>query len=144
MIDEDGHVHYARAKNADGRRTHVTPLTGRGVGSGSGGQIERIQVFGREELNYAERERDAFLHSLLQGKCDLNDPAYDLIQRMYFPEKNDSKLWPPKIQKAGIVGRLNQSQANVVLAMVKSEVPFVIVHGEIILDCFPRLKADCS
>ncbi|KAI5120000.1 hypothetical protein M0805_008461 [Coniferiporia weirii] len=122
LVDEEDNIHYGVATSTYGKQTHVTPTSNTGPRI-----IKRICVVGKEELGHSDRARDAFLLQLLQGRCVLHDPAYELILKLYFPSVNDSP--PQKIVGANRHGRLNQSQADVVEAMVALDSPFVLVHG---------------
>ncbi|KAH8115119.1 hypothetical protein DFH11DRAFT_147026 [Phellopilus nigrolimitatus] len=122
MFDEAGIEYRGRATSANGKQTRVVPLENTDLRTFKG-----IRVLGKEELNQAERARDGFLLEVLQGKRALDDPAYGLIPHLFFPGPNPTPT--EKVTGARGLGRLNQSQADVVEAMVGSEAPFVIVHG---------------
>ncbi|KAL5478689.1 hypothetical protein ACEPAI_1966 [Sanghuangporus weigelae] len=124
MIGQDDRLHRGTARRANGKLTQVA--TRSDLGSIS---LKAIFVVGKDEFSHAERAREAFLLQLLQGKHDLHEPEYHLIQKLYFPNPNVDERIPGKVTGAIKTGRLNQSQADVVEAMVYSEVPFVIVHG---------------
>ena len=123
MIDHTDGLHRGTAKRANGKLTQVAARSNL-----NGISFKAIFVIGKDEFNHHERAREAFLLDLLQGKHDLSEPRYNLLRKLYFPNPKDTL--PSKISEAYTSGRLNQSQADAVEAMVHSEAPFIIVHGE--------------
>ncbi|KAL5510973.1 hypothetical protein ACEPAG_3692 [Sanghuangporus baumii] len=124
IIDQDDRLHRGTARRANGKLTQVATRSDLG-----GISFKAIFVVGKDEFSHAERAREVFLLQLLQGKHDLHEPEYHLIQKLSFPNPNADERIPGKVSGAIKTGRLNQSQADVVEAMVYSEVSFVIVHG---------------
>lgn len=121
---------YGRPHGVAGKSTSVS--TSRKTLSVSEGKIKRVRVIGREELTNAERARDDFFLHLLQGKETLVSPRTPFISLVWFPRKGNTKSL--KVTDAALrVGQakrhLNQSQSNVVEAMVSSKDPVVLVHG---------------
>ena len=112
----------------NGKQTTV-----RSIKAESAAEIKRVSVVGREELNYAEKAREVFLLQLLQGVRSLSNSLYPFIGHIWFPDLK--RLNRKHIKNARIrIGQadrpLNQSQANVVEAMINPHRSIVITHGK--------------
>lgn len=144
LVDENDKVHIGLATVSEGKHTTIALET-----SGSGQivqgprQVKEVHVLGKEGFSYHERAREEFLLSVLQGKCALDDPAYDLLQLLYFsgkdydPRKKVKRSMMRSISIGKGKRKMNDSQADVVEAMVKSDMEFVVVHGK---DCLTFLS----
>ncbi|KAI5119293.1 hypothetical protein M0805_008208 [Coniferiporia weirii] len=127
FVDINGKEHAGRAKSMKGKQTYVQPL--RGI---SKHKIKGVRVVGREELTNAERARENFILHLLQGKCTLTNPAFPFIRHIWFPSGRRKAPVPvthAKARKGQADRLLNQSQSNVVEAMVSTSEPIVVTHG---------------
>ena len=125
MIDEGNKLHLGTARRANGKLTQVATRSNL-----STVPLKAIFVVGKEELSHAERARETFLLHLLQGKYDLHDSSHHLISKLFFPSPSELERSPVRITGDAKIGKLNQSQVDVVEAMVHSEESFVIAHGE--------------
>ena len=95
-------------------------------------KVTSISVIGREESTNAERARDEYILQLLQGKTSIDSPDAPFISHIWFPQPVKSLQCKARAKtlRVGREGRyLNQSQSNVVEAMVCSQNPITLVHG---------------
>lgn len=123
LVDDDDEEHHGSACHAEGRSTTVR--TFHNIGSKS---IKSVRVIGKEELTLAERARDDFVLSLLQGVSDPHESEF--IDMVWFPKQYMLPSKRDKIVDAPRIGTMNDSQSNVVHAMTNAEsYPIVIVHG---------------
>ncbi|PBK86038.1 P-loop containing nucleoside triphosphate hydrolase protein [Armillaria gallica] len=119
----DGHEFEGSPTKAHGKRTSIN------VSGSFNGTVTGVKVLGRERATNAEKARDILLLHALQGKCHLKQSKF--VRMLWFPCKEDEKdLVGSNTQISSDIsaGELNESQRQVVLAMISSR-PLVIVHG---------------
>ncbi len=102
-------------------------------------KVHKIRIIGREEATNAERSRDGYVLSVLQGLSFLNTSAF--VQMLWFElsetaasralpsllaekDHNKTSKLPQAFQK------LNPSQRKVAIAMTSCGRPLVVAHGE--------------
>ncbi len=103
-------------------------------------KVHKVRIIGREDATNAERSRDGYVLSVLQGLSFLNTSAF--VQMLWFElsetvaipalpsllaEKDDHKQ-TSKIPQA--FRKLNPSQCKVAMAMISCGRPLVVAHGE--------------
>ncbi|KAL5498110.1 hypothetical protein ACEPAH_2240 [Sanghuangporus vaninii] len=127
LTDVNGREYCGKAKGVEGKRTFIKQ-----GGIMSNVSIEKVRVEGREESTNHERARDAFLLGVLQGVRILSDPSYPFIGFLWFPvlrRLNVGRINNARIRIGQADRPLNQSQANVVEAIINPHRPIVIAHG---------------
>ncbi|KAH8115120.1 hypothetical protein DFH11DRAFT_1591562 [Phellopilus nigrolimitatus] len=127
LVDKDGKEYSGKAQGVRGKQTFVKSSR-----SNSSKSIQHVRVLGREELTNAETARNGFLLHLLQGKRTLLSPEYPFIRHLWLAGKSMpsyAQITHATIRKGQNGRPLNQSQANVVEAMLERASPFVIAHG---------------
>lgn len=123
----NGKEYEGNAKGTKGKKTYVGQ-----IGAKSIGIIKKVTVMGLEELTNAERARNAFLLQLMQGDATLHNSLYPFIAYLWFPEGkriNSKRIQNARVRSGQGNRLLNQSQANVVEAMLNPHRPFVVTHG---------------
>lgn len=123
MVDQAQKEYYGHASTMQGKTTTIKSYQKIAATN----RIEEIRVLGRHGFTSAERAREEFVLSLLQGKRSLDDPDYPIIYHLWFPSPTSAPH--KKITNGPLRGGLNQSQANVVEAMLVKEPPLIIAHG---------------
>ncbi len=131
METSRGHRLVGQAVMADGKQTQIQLLKGKFHGN-----IKRISVLGREELTCAELARDEFILRLLRKEVSLPVHAINVrgpqfIEMLWFPKKKT----PQRCTLSHVSPLstafmdLNDSQRQVVAAMISTTEPLVIAHG---------------
>ena len=98
--------------------------------------VEKVRIIGREEATNAERSRDDYVLSLLQGSSLLDTSPF--VQMLWFEmsEKAATKALSSLASKQGnsqapsAFQNLNPSQRKVAMAMISHVRPLVVAHGE--------------
>ena len=123
MTNADGYEFVGRAASAIGKTTTIQLQTGK-----LSGTVERVRIVGREEPTGSERARDEFILLVLRGERTLDEP---FIHFLWFPPPEDLPRPIPArgIMKYPSIERLNESQREVVGAMLSDQMPLVIAHG---------------
>ncbi|KAL5510974.1 hypothetical protein ACEPAG_3693 [Sanghuangporus baumii] len=127
LTDVNGREYHGKANGVNGKKTFVSQ-----GGVMSNVSIENVRVEGREESTHHERARDAFLLRVLQGVRILSDPNYPFIGFLWFPilrRLNVRRINNARIRIGQVDRPLNQSQANVMEAIINPHRPIVIAHG---------------
>lgn len=113
-------------KGVDGRKTLIASKARVET------EVTRVRVIGREELTSAEAARENLILRIMQGEQAMVSPDLPFISLVWFPQRNKSHLVRVKGAKLRS-GRnnqlLNQSQSNVVDAMLNSKASIIVVHG---------------
>lgn len=110
----------------DGRKTFIASKASAKT------EVTKVRVIGREELTSAEAARENLILRIMQGEQAMVSPDLPFISLVWFPRRNKSH--PVRIKGAKLrSGRnsqlLNQSQSNVVEAMLNSKASIIVVHG---------------
>ncbi|KAK0189342.1 P-loop containing nucleoside triphosphate hydrolase protein [Armillaria mellea] len=92
------------------------------------GKVTGVKVLGRERATNAEVARDMLLLRALQGECHIKQSKF--ARMLWFPSNEDMKelVVSGARTASAFVGKLNDSQREVVSAMVSTR-PLVLVHG---------------
>lgn len=110
----------------DGRKTFIASKASAKT------EVTKVRVIGREELTSAETARENLILRIMQGEQAMVSPDLPFISLVWFPRRNKSH--PVRIKGAKLrSGRnsqlLNQSQSNVIEAMLNSKASIIVVHG---------------
>ncbi|KAI0363390.1 P-loop containing nucleoside triphosphate hydrolase protein [Pilatotrama ljubarskyi] len=121
-----GKTIVGHAVRSDGKQTGVKV-----TGGNFRVDVASIRVVGREELTHAELARDEFILLLLQGVLpSLVDSPY--IKMLWFDTAQANRRVRRPSESNMVCPRfpnMNQSQKEVVAAMLSGDEPLVIVHG---------------
>ncbi|KAI0820970.1 hypothetical protein BC629DRAFT_413785 [Irpex lacteus] len=125
---ESGPSLFGRAIATRGRSTSIG--LSRGRYPSDTGSIIGVTVHGREELTVSERAQNEFVLRILQGTIELTGRLF--IELIWFPQGDatlaDRPPHPPPLDTETF-SELNQSQKEVVAAMLSPSQPIVIAHG---------------
>lgn len=113
-------------KGVDGRKTFIASKASAKT------EVTKVRVIGREELTSAETARENLILRIMQGEQAMDSPDLSFVSLVWFPRRNGAS--PVKVMRAKLrSGRnnqlLNQSQSNVVEAMLNSKASIIVVHG---------------
>ena len=124
-MGHDDEEYRGDATHAEGRNTSI-----RTFDNVHSQEIKSVRVVGKEESTLAERARDEYILLLLQNEPSASLHASEFVKMVWFPTDYILPCNYPKINSAPQTGTLNESQSNVVRAMIQSTTyPVVIVHG---------------
>ncbi|KAK0237347.1 P-loop containing nucleoside triphosphate hydrolase protein [Armillaria nabsnona] len=122
LTTSDSHKFKGSPTNIHGKQTNIN------VSGPFHGKVTSVKVFGRERVTNTEKAHNMLLLRTLQGECHIRQSKF--MRMLWFPSNEDKKdLVASSAQTSSIfVGKLNESQWEVVLAMI-STWPLVLAHG---------------